>query len=464
MRSAARALDQSAELGYSDMTARRLLLILLIAALTGCDSSSPPAPPTTPSPPAPAEPAPPPPPPPAPTPPPTPTRWALSGAITDVAAQTPVNGAKVEIFEGTNQGAAATANAEGRYRFDSLEPGTFSIQVKAEGFENERRSVTLSSDQVVDVPIRKAAAPPPPRRSLTGTVVDAVSDRRLSGVKVRLDGVGETTTAADGSFAFDAGDAEQVRSAVISSATTVERSTHLRVPGPSTTLSLIPSSWDLRAFDEMFRYSGELRRWTNAPSIVIQTRVLKFSSLGDTEYVALDGRMPDGEATALVGDLTWALPQLTGSTFARFASEKRETAAPGDRVQVQRGGLIVIARYEGLTAATGFWGYTRWAWNSAGEVQGAILMLDRDFDASSSPYVRSLHAHELGHALGYQHVTARDSVMNASARLEPNGFDRDSSKLAFLRPPLNKAPDIDPDPFTSNLRAPAGLTWSKGMP
>jgi hypothetical protein len=441
------------------MTGRCLLAILLVAAVTGCHGSDPPASPTTPSPPA--EPAPPPPPPP------TPTRWALSGAITDAAAQTPVNGAKVEIVEGTNQGAAATTNAEGRYRFDSLEPGTFSIQVKAEGFENERRSVTLSSDQVVDVPIRKPAAPPPPpppRRMLTGTVVDAVSDRTLSGVKVLVNGVGETTTAADGSFAFDGGDAEQVRSAVISSATTVERSTHLRVPGPSTTLSLIPSSLDLRAFDEMFRYSGELRRWTTAPSIVIQTRVLKFSSLGETEYVALDGTMSEGEAATLVGDLTWALPQLTGNTFARFASERRETAAPGDRVSVQRSGLIVIARYEGLTAATGFWGYTRWAWNSAGEVQGAILMLDRDFDASNSPYLRSLHAHELGHALGYQHVTGRDSVMNASARLEPNAFDRDSSKLAFLRPPLNKAPDIDPDPFTSNLRAAAGLIWSKGMP
>ena len=32
-------------------------------------------------------------------------------------------------------------------------------------------------------------------------------------------------------------------------------------------------------------------------------------------------------------------------------------------------------------------------------------MLDRDFERSGSPFLRSLRAHELGHALGYNHVT-----------------------------------------------------------
>jgi hypothetical protein len=87
-------------------------------------------------------------------------------------------------------------------------------------------------------------------------------------------------------------------------------------------------------------------------------------------------------------------------------------------------------------------------------------MLDRAFDTSASPYRRSLRIHELGHALGYNHVTARDSVMNAHGRSEPNAADRDASRLAFMRPPLNRSPDIDPDPFSVNLRAPSpGLTW-----
>ena len=43
--------------------------------------------------------------------------------------------------------------------------------------------------------------------------------------------------------------------------------------------------------------------------------------------------------------------------------------------------------------------------------------------------------------------------MNQSARIEPNACDRAGAKYAFLRPPLNRSPDIDPDPFTGNLRA-----------
>ena len=122
---------------------------------------------------------------------------------------------------------------------------------------------------------------------------------------------------------------------------------------------------------------------------------------------------------------------------------------------------IVVARYEGLTAATGYWGYTRWSWNGAGEIIAGIVMLDRAFETSSSPYRRSLRAHEFGHALGYNHVTGRTSVMNQVATIEPNPFDRDAAKFAFQRPPLNRSPDIDPDPFTGNLRALASqIFWA----
>jgi hypothetical protein len=165
----------------------------------------------------------------------------------------------------------------------------------------------------------------------------------------------------------------------------------------------------------------------------------------------------------LLADLTWALPQLTGNAFFAFAEQQIETAAEGDRVRVSRPGLIVAARYEGLTAGTTFWGYTRWGWNGAGEMQAGIIMLDRGFETSGSIFRRSLRAHEFGHALGYNHVSGRESVMNPAARIEPNAFDRSGAKIAFLRPPLNRTPDIDPDPFTTNLRAFTGLTWL-GMP
>jgi hypothetical protein len=277
---------------------------------------------------------------------------------------------------------------------------------------------------------------------------------------VRVAGLGETTTAADGRFTISTTDPEQMREVRVSSGATVERVTHVRVPGPDARVTLMPSALDLRAFDEMFRHSGSLARWTSAPRVVVQSRVLQFTALASLDYVALSETMTAPEFSGLMTDLNYGLPQITGNTFSGFAGEQREEVAPGDRVSLIRDGTIVVARMEGLTAATGFWGYSRWAITGSGEVVSGIIMLDRAFEASGSIYRRSLRIHELGHALGYNHVTARDSVMNAHGRSEPNAFDRDASRLAFMRPPLNRSPDIDPDPFSVNLRVPSqGLTW-----
>jgi hypothetical protein len=123
-----------------------------------------------------------------------------------------------------------------------------------------------------------------------------------------------------------------------------------------------------------------------------------------------------------------------------------------------------VARYVGLTQATGFWGYSRWFVRGDGTITSGESMLDRDFEQSSSPYRRSLRAHELGHALGYNHVTVRPSVMNSAARLEPNDFDRDASRIAFQRPPGNHSPDVDPNTFSTNrLRTSAG-SWAPAVP
>ena len=277
---------------------------------------------------------------------------------------------------------------------------------------------------------------------------------------VRVIDVGEATSAADGRFSIPANDPEQMREVRISSSATVERVTHMRVPGPDARLTLLPTALDLRAFDQMFRHTGTLARWTSMPRVVVQSRVLQFDGLNNAEYAATAETMSNAEVAGLLTDLNHGLSQLTGGTYSGFAAEVREQAAPGDRVPILRNGYIFVARYEGLSAATGFWGYARWGITSSGEVQSGVIMIDRGFDTSGSQYRRSLRIHELGHALGYNHVTARDSVMNSHGRFEPNNFDRDAARFAFMRPLLNRSPDIDPDPFSVNMRAPsAGLIW-----
>ena len=237
----------------------------------------------------------------------------------------------------------------------------------------------------------------------------------------------------------------------------VERRTNVRVPGAELLISLISGGFDLAAFDEMFR-APQLRRWTSAPPLFIQTRSLQFTDVNMMDAVALADVMPDTEAASLANDLTWALPQLTGGQFTEFATITKQQSSQGERVNLLNDDVITVSRVVGLTAATGFWGYGRWRFQSDGRVVAGIVMLDRDFDRSGSEFTRSLRAHELGHALGYQHVTARTSVMNSQARTEPNGFDRDAARIAFQRPPGNRSPDVDPSSASINRRGPA--TWS----
>ena len=171
----------------------------------------------------------------------------------------------------------------------------------------------------------------------------------------------------------------------MTSPVTVERSTRLRAL-PYATLTLIPKSLDLTAFDQMFRKDGGvLHRWVSAPRVVIERRVLQFAGTSDQQYMATANVMSEAEANELVADLRWALPQLTGDAFSAFAEHRIETAAEGQLVSVVRPGVIFVARYQGLEQATAFWGYTRWAWNATGEVQVGVLMLDRVFETSGKP-------------------------------------------------------------------------------
>lgn len=54
-------------------------------------------------------------------------------------------------------------------------------------------------------------------------------------------------------------------------------------------------------------------------------------------------------------------------------------------------------------------------------------------------------AHELGHALGFAHVSATPSVMAATVFSDVTDFDRQVGAIVFQRPAGNQAPDVDPD-------------------
>lgn len=426
----------------------RVVGVVLCVLLASCGGENHAAPPMSPTP-TPGNP-----------PPPTPPTWSLTGKLIDDDTESPVKGGRVEVVDGADAGRSALTGDDGGFRFEGLREGQFSIRASAEDFETQTRQISLTSNQVAEFKLRH---PPRPARSLIGSILDGLTDGGIPGATLDIEGLGTFTSTMDGTFRIEVPDPEQIRDVTIRSSAAVERQTALRLPGPDARLRLIPSSFDLAAFDEMFRSSGLLQRWTAPPQLTIQTRVLNFTTTSATDSAAVDSAMTTAEADLLVGDLVWSLQQLSASTFTGFAGVQRETAAVGDNVHVTRVGQIVVARYEGLQTATGFWGFSRWATNGDGTVVGGVIMLDRAFETSNSPFRRSLRAHELGHALGYNHVTLRPSVMNPPARIEPNDFDLKAVKLAFLRPPGNRTPDRDPDALTSNLRVPMGVIWASGV-
>jgi hypothetical protein len=275
--------------------------------------------------------------------------------------------------------------------------------------------------------------------------VSAIDGAASAGVQIVIGSSKPVTTDATGNFAAAlASGAAGSYSTVVSGSGIVERRTTLAWPATSQArVSLIPASFDLHAFDEMFRTSnGRLQRWTTRPALVVLGSVISYR--GDTiEYSATSEQLSEDEVSQLVTDLTDALAFLTGNTYTSFASVDIERPLAGERASTARPGVIVVGRFAGVQTFASTIGYGRWAEQDDGAVFGGAIFLDRNFDRDDSRR-RLLRFHELGHALGYRHVESRVSIMNPSIGPEPTTFDRAAAIVAFERPVGNVSPDTDP--------------------
>jgi hypothetical protein len=298
-------------------------------------------------------------------------------------------------------------------------------------------------------------------RVLLGQAVNAIDGAAASGASVQVNALWPTTADGNGMFSIDVG-SPGIHRVVIRAGTFVERET--AVSGPSADrvrLSLIPNSFDMTAYDEMFRTTnGRLQRWITPPALVVLGSVMTYRNGGGDEYEATAEQLSDDEVSQMIAHLTEGLALLTGETYTSFASVTVERPAPGARVAVKRGARIVVGRYNGIVTLVNTIGYGQWEELPDGTVVGGSMFLDRDFDRDDSRR-RRLRIHELGHALGYLHVKTRTSIMNPSIGPEPTDFDRTAARIAFQRPPGNHAPDVDPtSPVrTSSVNGDSGARW-----
>jgi hypothetical protein len=294
---------------------------------------------------------------------------------------------------------------------------------------------------------------------LQGQTVSAIDGTPIPNLSIDTGGSFRSITSdASGLFQLDSG----TYHVVVRGNAVVERDTRVTSSssGDRVRLSLIPAGFDMTAFDEMARTSNaRLQRWTSRPALVILGTVMQYRSGGGEMYDTTAEQMTDDEIGQLQAHLNEGLALLTGNTYTSFASVTVERPAAGTQVDVLRTGSIVVGRYAGIESFGHTIGYGQWSNQADGTVVGGAVFLDRDFDRGDSRR-RLLRIHELGHALGYQHVTATVSIMRPSIGPEPTDFDRAAALITFQRPPGNRSPDLDPS-SASVAAVTGGGRWSE---
>jgi hypothetical protein len=188
---------------------------------------------------------------------------------------------------------------------------------------------------------------------------------------------------------------------------------------------------DTVARDEMLvGASGQRHHWPSSPKLVVLTSVMNYHDGESRDYVATSERLDEEESRRLAADLTAALRMLTTGAFEQFAAVEYEMVPAGSTATIVRPNQIVVGRFHGvrrLAKTIGFGGRTA---RRDGTIVAAAVVLDNEFDQANSMR-RLLRTHELGHALGFNHVKARVSIMNPSIGSEMTDHDRQVSRFAF---------------------------------
>jgi hypothetical protein len=183
--------------------------------------------------------------------------------------------------------------------------------------------------------------------------------------------------------------------------------------------------------DEMLRAAdGQRQHWARAPELVVLTSVMEYRPGPATAYVATPLALSPEEVVDLTTDLTAALAALSNDRFKAFAAIHFEAVPSGMEARITRPGQIVVARFRGLRTLLNEIGLGGRTSRTDGTITSGAIVLDSDYDAHSG-LRRLLRTHELGHALGFNHVQSRASIMNPRIGSGLTESDRTIASVAF---------------------------------
>jgi hypothetical protein len=230
----------------------------------------------------------------------------------------------------------------------------------------------------------------------------------------------------------------------------IERRTAAALPASGLHVSMIPSTFDQAAFEEFAPRSATtgLRRWTMNPSLLVLRNVVEYDGVNYVPLVT-DRQVSDADFNCMVDGVQRAIATMSDSTLT---FKKVDVLSPlvGSRFSIPgtAEGTIVLTAARGVQAngrASAFAGV-----QPDVLVRGVVWITADNLSLCGSTAAR-VFPHELGHALGYQHVTLEPSVMSGidpTSGLTP--FDREALRIIYQRPPGNRTPDIDPPGYVIN--------------
>ena len=277
-------------------------------------------------------------------------------------------------------------------------------------------------------------SPSPSTVVLAGKVVDQFGGQPVPGLKVTYAGVTATTDAA-GAFSIPGSPTTSLSELAVTGAGYYRRQTYAKT-GDSV-WRVVPTTFNMTAFDDVARdeHASYTLRWLAPPTIYVDTDPQGFEPGPELDKWISQVQV---QAAAFVSD--WS-----GQTI-RPADVVVTSRPPQDNTS----GTIVIHFSENASdyGNGDYIGMTRMSWSTNGAMSSAAIWL-RYKRYSGDSYAgkrQGILGHELGHAMGYGHMTSGvTSFMEPSlgSKTGLSAFDRQAALLVYTRAPRNSSHDID---------------------
>ena len=398
------------------------------------------------------------------------------GVASSSTAGEPISGVVVRVTDGPYIDKSATTGSDGRYEIVGV-VGGMTLSATKTGYITLFKSVTVTSDTTLDFDVGIET------RNISGRITDIVTGSAVGNLTVEIEGVGATTTNADGQYGFDT-NATGILPMTLSGTGYIRRDTYIDAGGPLTVNATVISDgngFSLPYHDEVFRWNGTrgTKRWPAQMTFVIWTR--KFKCIQSNTVTTQNGKIAEsclkGEAlqesnSVFASNYTDVIASdvsnLTGGRFQANVT-MRDDFAPGEQITFNdftddspgNVNLFLVEYAENTETNANFsWARTVWYSRRTDSYYGRIYSAHVVLNAVHLNSTR-LQTHELAHTLGWSHPNGYDfSQYDGGSVMDNDGVtarDALQGRIMYLRPWGSRTPDIDPNWFRLNVTNGTGL-------